>query len=715
MMKALALLAAVGVGVVGLPAPAATAAPPDVRPSEISGTVRLYGCPVEPAQVELRAQALGIALPDGPRHLADPRASQRQVVAEPTENPQVHRFSIRGLRPGVMYGLQARLLPPNPCRHMLWRAPLGGLAVSGGPPVAVEGLAVRTTLEVQSGRGAWVGADELVPGGSETPMRRFRWGSTLPGVVGGEVQISTVPFTAASRPDPCAEPQDGVVHRSRVGLGPDGAGEFEVDVGALLGDGRTDGGPPPALSDSELRLLEAGAPLSVRVVPITAAGPACDPDEHGSPGTAALAKIPGGTGVPPQPAPPLPPVIPGDGHHYAPPYTGGPAEGHPTYGERAYKIIRPHVLPATKCEGLPAVQLFLQDPFGCLLVNSGAAPGSTVGPGLWFYFWPGSGGDSGGFADLVSQFGNLVTGALDAAGVLVDTLGAIWEDIKTTVAQIVVDVVTWAVPGVEDLCQEIASHSSESCDSLVKKGIEVGLMAMGVPPTLPSWEELKDQGVEYLAAEIATQVEASTGIPSSVSEQVIREVAQEAVDRMTAERGVGSGPALDWIVPYLGFDPAVMTLSLREVGNAPVPDDLWLKKAADPLYAGASLPVPTVFPSTGVLRVPVVLQPNLSGIPSPALCHVPAGGIACEPSAFPVPVECTYFGIPCPKDWVGMYFRDRWVGDRFHMLPCVKLQTDALLVAGGLALWSPSESFTITARVQPPVPASWDGATFAAC
>ncbi len=44
------------------------------------------------------------------------------------------------------------------------------------------------------------------------------------------------------------------------------------------------------------------------------------------------------------------------------------------------------------------------------------------------------------------------------------------------------------------------------CKKMLKAGLETGLVAVGVPPSLPNADELLDEGIEYLAAEVSSQV-----------------------------------------------------------------------------------------------------------------------------------------------------------------------------------------------------------------
>ena len=52
---------------------------------------------------------------------------------------------------------------------------------------------------------------------------------------------------------------------------------------------------------------------------------------------------------------------------------------------------------------------------------------------------------------------------------------------------------------------------SAECKTLVSAGVDIGLAALGVPPTLPNFDKLMDEGADYLAATLAEE----SGVPGS--------------------------------------------------------------------------------------------------------------------------------------------------------------------------------------------------------
>ena len=137
-------------------------------------------------------------------------------------------FVIHGLQPLTLYQLSVSTLPNPICGKLFWRNQTRGLAVSGGDPVLIDGVAATTSIEVQHpGTDDWVGGDPLDFTDPAVATRQMRWRSTIPDVIGGELQISTSVFPHLGDFGACDEPEGGIVYRQAVS--------------ACQGNGRTSG------------------------------------------------------------------------------------------------------------------------------------------------------------------------------------------------------------------------------------------------------------------------------------------------------------------------------------------------------------------------------------------------------------------------------------------------------------------------------------------
>ena len=52
-----------------------------------------------------------------------------------------------------------------------------------------------------------------------------------------------------------------------------------------------------------------------------------------------------------------------------------------------------------------------------------------------------------------------------------------------------------------------------TCKSVISSGLSIGQAALGIPPSIPNFDQLMDEGVDYLAKEAASQVSSATGLP----------------------------------------------------------------------------------------------------------------------------------------------------------------------------------------------------------
>lgn len=716
----------------------------------ISGTIQVNGCRFRPSQIRLGAFPVQPRINTERPVAIDGRAVSRRAVVLPTGSPHVFTFRVLGLRPQVSYRLKIGL-PPSPCGQVFWRGPLGGLAAGGQRGLLIEGFAATSELEILDPRAdRWVGMDHLGFDDPLTGTRTFRWRSSLRGVTGGELQVATAPFPVGS--DTCAEPDEGILLRQEV---PRSAGAWvrtaPVDFNSLLlpvrdrVGRRSTGTRTRDVTEATVELLSLGAPLYVRVAPRTARGFACDARRQGVGGWVVLAQIP--DGPPPIVEPPIePPALEaGNDHTYQPPFLDfHNGNIHPSYREEAFLVIKDHVLPSkTWCQlGNPFDPNdspgFGLDSYGCLLVMANARePGSVLKAGSSFYYsqtTSSSGGSGliGALEDLSNSLAAIVTGAITAVGLGVDFLADLYEEAKQAVAKVVKSVIT-AVPGLGQLC---SAHPAQ-CEAAIQTGITTGLTAMGVPPSLPNWDQLKQQGVDYLAAEIASQ----TGVPQEVVDEALK-VAQEAMNQMTENRGLLPQPGYNWLIPYLGIDPAVLTIDIRKNDPSPLPLPMSLRRFVSPPFTGGAPRIPRTFINDpNRLRIPMVLRPNLSGIAAP-LCSFSLGGseVTCGPNLFnPQVAACRFqvFGsgaldyqfFKCPEKVLSVYYRTEWLPKL--ATGCEILATAALNPGYEIVfvptlfgpvpkvkkVWNvvPGYTFGVAGAVEPPVFFSWSGPFGTAC
>jgi hypothetical protein len=246
---------------------------------------------------------------------------------------------------------------------------------------------------------------------------------------------------------------------------------------------------------------------------------------------------------------------------------------------------------------------------------------------------------------------------------------------------------------------------------------------MGLPPSLPNWQELQDQGIEYLAAEVSTQI-GDPGLLENFTEQMLHDLVDHTLNQVAAGRP-GIGPNMDWLTPYLGFEPAVWTVSVFNRDPSYHPQSTYIRvKAGNGLFQDINIHVPSQFPPGGLLRIPVVLQPATAGIYAPLCTLDRYGKIECKPVWWSKKPVCewessngdatyTWMKADCSGwNWPGIYYRDAWIQQKLFPTACVFLGGMSASNSGNLWLTNPFPPFTDAAFLPPLLPASWDGTPY---
>jgi hypothetical protein len=236
-----------------------------------------------------------------------------------------------------------------------------------------------------------------------------------------------------------------------------------------------------------------------------------------------------------------------------------------------------------------------------------------------------------------------------------DWIGEVWSDLKGFVIQTFLKVTQLG-----SLCDKVGIASE--CEMVVKGALDAGLLALGIPPNIPSFDQLVNEGVDYLAAQAASQiaippdvVKAATeiggplaGLALAEAEAKLREEAESAIrDNVQKQmekvqysyadnvgwlpKGVPVRPdPTSWVQPpmvrvKITRNPAVaespgscqlqifnwVKNDFTQPGvTIPQAAKEWLKPGTDsPIYNQEYLPLPPLKPGESVV-LPVVLTPN---------------------------------------------------------------------------------------------------------
>ena len=631
----------------------------------LQGGVRLHGCTAHPWEVRLRAAPAtafrldpALLSPDGREEEGDDPApgqgggAMGRAILERTPDPHFLEFRIEGLRRDRAYRLGVQV-QSDTCGDVRWEGPVNGLVVPGSADgVVLEGWAIRSKVEVLGlpvagrPRAAWVGADNLDLSDPASSMRSFRWTSDLPDVTEGELQIVTERFatTRPSRVD-CIEPE-GLVYRRRIPVEPGGWGEIgPVDLGPLLSPTIIGPGPSSAVSASEerrppsvetRRLIDMGAPVYARVVPVrtlpgtNATALMCDTEEDGLQGWVIFAGI---IRKPPPPPPAQPPVILDEGHlsEYFPPLVFDL----PANAKVCYRVIKPHTLPTT---------FVTPDGLGLLVALSSDYNWGQVLPVDEVFCVIHKGGGGGFFSSLASGFGDLVTGAIDAVAAMVNGVARLYDNIKKEAISALADALD-ALPllncGKGTVCRAAAGYA-----------VQTAAVAVGLPPSLPNFDQLIDEGLDYVTAEVAAQANIPPEIANLATGKA-KQIAAETINQMKARRGI---PGADWVVVDEFARPATLMLNLsRSSASASVPDVIYVPEG--PVFLDKVIDLPKNLPvAPASLKVPTTLIANLKEIKPPP------------------PLVIGGQKFPPPEPGLSRWMLSHWRDEKVNVIDCTRFE-----------------------------------------
>jgi len=621
--------------------------PPRAQP--MTGTITVWGCSPLPSEMQLTLYSTAGIVPDANGQLPPPPPTDedgnpfsrgRTAQISTTQDPHVYAFRFEAVKTNRLYRVGMKM-DSQRCPKTVWRGPQRGYVFGGDTrPLNVEGFAMRTQTEVLAMRGQnpiWVGVDKL-DFDPQRSQRIFRWRTDVPGAVAGQVQIATkrFPLGAQAQQNP---PQ--LLASFNAPLNPQGWAELPPIDFNQLGPTQCDPQNPnqctPSLGPMGLE-IRAGLPLFVRVVPVDAGGrPVPETTDGGTASWVKVAKVhlPDDLIPAPPPPPPQPPL------QFQIWSDLGQPEKELLIGGHCYVVTDDHYL-------APDVRFSYSDPWGWMAANyGGASPDTTLHPGYFFCIHSDGGGILDGFVDAVSGF-------FDAISDAVDYVAKLYSEIKEKVIEVVAGIIT-------DLtgCESI-------CEGLVEYAVDAGLAAMGLPPSLPNWNQLVNEGIDYLAEEAAEEA------GGYVDKDTVKAFIHTVIEKMKHS----GGSLAPWLTEDDGFRTPqfnmILTKNPAYTGDTPT----LLHIPADQYHLGADVAIPAqLLDAGGSVFIPVQLLPNFSLVTPPRGCLCFTGTSLCD-SAAP---GCTC-GVIC-LDAEGKalqdYMEDQWFYTVYASTPCTQVAADA--------------------------------------
>jgi hypothetical protein len=195
--------------------------------------------------------------------------------------------------------------------------------------------------------------------------------------------------------------------------------------------------------------------------------------------------------------------------------------------------------------------------------------------------------------DFWDYVGGAIKDVVDSIGDFVDWVSEAWDSIKEAVVH--------AITSMLDSLQIVDCGPESTCEELFTMALNSALLACGIPPSLPNFDQLVKMGEDGLVEFIADEVADQTGIPDKLTEEVIRKVAEAAVQSLAAQAQASAEAELILgclrPVPEYYDNPANVTLKIFNAGSEVtektkifVADSLQLFKPVN------RLPIPSLHP-----------------------------------------------------------------------------------------------------------------------
>jgi hypothetical protein len=184
----------------------------------------------------------------------------------------------------------------------------------------------------------------------------------------------------------------------------------------------------------------------------------------------------------------------------------------------------------------------------------------------------------------------------------------LWETFKDYIDMLktILDAVAKQYNNLKSTVASAVCGGDPVCTLVVESGINAGMAALGVPPTIPNFDELMDKGIDYLATSLAEE----TGVPGSdlAAKAALTEMAEEMKHKPNPKDSKG----IQLNTRYQ-YKPATLMIELKnsDPNNRTAPGsfrikDTWgLFRTAEP-----DVPYPALDPKPGGNTVvfPVVLK-----------------------------------------------------------------------------------------------------------
>lgn len=184
------------------------------------------------------------------------------------------------------------------------------------------------------------------------------------------------------------------------------------------------------------------------------------------------------------------------------------------------------------------------------------------------------------------------------------------------------------------------------CEKALQAGLTIAMTSVGLPPSMPDFDQLVANGKDYLASQVAAELAKNSPVP--LTEELAKKAAEAAIEEFAGvakSRASGSGAPL-WIPdPAKQYQPLVLMVQVKGQSHPQSsPATVVLSQAGGDHYKTRSISLPSLKKDQH-MTIPMVMAPSF---PSAAWAKVypfgnpadkcsPPKSISDNPGALPPP------------------------------------------------------------------------------
>jgi hypothetical protein len=191
-------------------------------------------------------------------------------------------------------------------------------------------------------------------------------------------------------------------------------------------------------------------------------------------------------------------------------------------------------------------------------------------------------------AEFIDTFGSFLDALKDAVNWISKAYASLKGELVAAVAS--------AIPGCGSACQAV-----------LEAGVNAGMAALGMPPSLPNFDQLEAMGEGYLVDMIAQQA-AQSGVP--FAEDAAHEAAEQMISLVKQAAAPGSGGSSLWIPDQRKqYKPLLFVVEVNnKLPHPTTPVTLQVTETASSRYLPRQVPVPSLSPGEHY-KIAVTLEP----------------------------------------------------------------------------------------------------------